>query len=390
MELTFDIGTSYLRFASTKTMKQGGTMKTTARRWQSVLCALLMAVCVPLWSQEVRHEIHFPNLPGLITLKCDLHMHTVFSDGAVWPTVRVLEAWRQGFDAISITDHIEYQPHKDDVPTNHERPYQLAKGGADARNLILIKGTEITRDTPPGHFNALFLADINPLDTPEFLDSIAQANEQNAFVFWNHQAWKGEELGSWRDVHTTMFENKWLHGMEVCNGGSYYPTAHQWCLEKNLTMLGTSDIHEPDLRLRSTPDDHRTITLIFARERTQEAIKEALFAGRTAVWFKDQLIGKQEYLEPLFHGSVRIEVPIVRTGKTAWLRVRNTCDVAVQLTRNGDIGPGSLTLAPRATTLVRVTTAEADTPLELRYTATNFLIAPQTGLPVVLKTEDAE
>ena len=43
-------------------------------------------------SAQVRHEIHFPDLPGYQTLKCDFHTHTVFSDGAVWPTVCVDEA----------------------------------------------------------------------------------------------------------------------------------------------------------------------------------------------------------------------------------------------------------------------------------------------------------
>ena len=39
-------------------------------------------------------------------------MHSVFSDGLVWPTVRVDEAYRDGLDAISLTEHIEYRPHK--------------------------------------------------------------------------------------------------------------------------------------------------------------------------------------------------------------------------------------------------------------------------------------
>ena len=123
------------------------------RRFRNT-CWGWLAVCVGLsmttvFGQEVRHEIHFPDLPGHVTLKCDLHMHTVFSDGEVWPTVRVREMWRQGLDVISITDHIEYQPHEDDVPTQHNRPYELASGSAQARHLLLIRGTEITRDTPP-------------------------------------------------------------------------------------------------------------------------------------------------------------------------------------------------------------------------------------------------
>ncbi len=216
---------------------------------------------------------------------------------------------------ISVTDHVEYQPHKDDIKTNHNRPFELVKDTARMVDLLLIRGTEITRDTPPGHFNAMFLENIDKLDTPEFLDAIKAANEQGAFVFWNHQAWQGEEKGSWLDVHTTMFDNKMFQGMEVCNGESYYPTAHKWCLEKNLTMLGNSDIHDADLRKQSTADDHRTMTLVFATEKTPAALKEALLAGRTAVWYKDQLIGRKEQLEPLFYGAVQIEQPIARSGK---------------------------------------------------------------------------
>jgi hypothetical protein len=164
---------------------------------------ILLFAAVPAGAQ-VRHEIQFPDLPGLVTLKCDFHMHSVFSDGLVWPTVRVEEAWRMGLDLIALTDHIEYQPHKGDVPTKHNRPYELAVGGAKERDLLLPRATEITRETPPGHFNAIFLDDVNPLDTPDFVEAVKQANQQGAFVFWNHQGWKGEEKGRWLEVHTTL------------------------------------------------------------------------------------------------------------------------------------------------------------------------------------------
>ena len=226
-----------------------------------------------------------------------------------------------------------------------------------------------------------------PLDTPEFLDAVTKANEQGAFVSWNHQAWKGEEKGAWMDVHTTLYDNKMFQGMEICNGGTYYPTAHKWCLEKNLTMLGNTDIHDVDLRRQNTSDDHRTLTLVFAGQRTPSAVKEALLAGRTAVWFKDQIIGRQEYLEPLFYAAVTVETPVIRSGKTAWLQIRNSCDADIKLSRTAGVGPASITLAAGVTTIVRVSTAAPDTPLDLRYTATNFLVAPETGLAVVLKTD---
>lgn len=351
---------------------------------------LIFAVAAILLSAAIlqaadRHEIAFPDLPGYKTLKCDLHMHTVFSDGKVWPTVRVDEAWRQGLDAIAISDHIEYQPHKGDIPTKHNRPYELATRTAYDHDILLVRAAEITRDTPPGHFNALFLADINPLETEDFVEVIKQANKQVAFVFWNHQGWHGEEKGSWRDVHTKLYDGELLHGMEVCNGSEYYPTAHKWSMEKNLTMMGNSDIHAPDLRKKSAPGDHRTMTLVFAKKKTLPAIKEALQAGRTAVWYKQQLIGRKEYLAPLFDKCVLIERPHLRTKRAVYTKIRNTCDLDIVLKRTGGPGPKEIKLPARVTTLLKIYTKTPHKPLELKYAATNFIIAPGKCLDVVLK-----
>jgi len=356
-------------------------------RKTAVVCSfvLVLAGLLPALGADVRRAIHFPDLPDYKTVACDLHMHTVFSDGNVWPPVRVAEAWRQGLDVIAITDHIEYQPHKDDVPTKHNRSHELAQGAAKTHGVMLVKSAEITRDTPPGHFNAIFLQDIQPLDTPEVLDAIKQANQQGAFVFWNHQAWKGEEKGQWLDVHTTMFQNKWLHGMEVYNGDEYFPSAHKWCLEKNLTMLGNSDIHDPDLRQQNTSADHRTMTLVFVKEETPEGLKEALMAGRTVVWGKDQLIGRKEWLEPLVKQAIVVSPPHHRTDKAVWVHLRNACNADIQLERTGNLGPAKLELSAQSTSLVQIPAGNAKGPLELKYTAKNLLVAPGVGLPLTLR-----
>lgn len=355
-----------------------------------VSCVLSLLLATASLAQDVRHEIQFPDVAGYETLKCDLHMHTVFSDGSVWPQTRVNEAWRQGLDVISITDHIEYQPHKADLPTNHARPYELASGTARQKNIVLIRGAEITRDTPPGHFNAIFLNDIKPVETPEFVDAIKNAAQQEAFIFWNHQGWKGEEAGRWLDVHTQLHENKWIHGMEVANGDGYHPTAHKWCMEKGFTMLGNSDIHDPDLVRRNTAGEHRTLTLVFAKDRSLPAIKESLAAGRTAVWFADQVIGRKEWLEPLFAASVRVAPPHLRGKSDLWVEIHNGCDADVKLERTGKIGPAQLTLPARTTSLVRITTSKPNDPVALEYTATNFLIEPGKGLPVTLAIPGAK
>jgi hypothetical protein len=69
---------------------------------------VLLFVSLTLAVNAQRKTVNLPDLPGYVTLKCDFHMHSVFSDGNVWPIVRVDEALRDGLDVIAITDHIEY------------------------------------------------------------------------------------------------------------------------------------------------------------------------------------------------------------------------------------------------------------------------------------------
>ncbi len=119
-------------------------------------------------SAQERDPLPVPDLPGLKTLKADFHLHTVFSDGEVWPTVHVRDAWRDGLDAVALTDHVEYHPHASDVGVDLLRPYAVARPLADELGIILIPGVEITRPAPgspatipvgSGHFNALFVTD---------------------------------------------------------------------------------------------------------------------------------------------------------------------------------------------------------------------------------------
>jgi hypothetical protein len=345
----------------------------------------LLVVLLPaslLWAQA-RHEVRVPDILGYQTLKCDFHMHTVFSDGLVWPTVRVDEAWREGLDVISITDHIEYQPHKQDIPTNHGRPYEIALPRAQERGVLLIRGAEITRDTPPGHFNAIFLDDIKPLDTKDLLDCMAAASKQDAFIWWNHPGWKPDRKG-WFDIHTTLYEKKYMRGIEVVNGDSYYPEAHEWAMEKNLTFLGNSDIHSPSMLEKTTPENHRPMTLVFAKAKTLEGVKDALVNGRTAVWYNDQIIGKREYLQALSEKAVQICDIEYLEGNGVRLALKNNCDVGLTLDREGNVGPQELTIPPNGKTLLRLRTQNIESPTELSYVVRNFLIGPKKGLPVHL------
>lgn len=355
------------------------------RSWTiRVLIGFSLLLSAVACQAEERREIRFPDVPGYHTLKADLHMHTVFSDGAVWPTVRVDEAWREGLDVISITDHIEYQPHKADLPTNHNRPYELARNKAAELGIVLIRGAEITRDTPPGHYNAVFLDDINPLDTPDFYDVFDAAAAQNAFVFWNHPTWKGREKGQWGEWQQKLHDKRQLHGIEVCNGDTYYRDAHRFSLEHNLTMIGTSDIHGPSRGLRAFGTGHRTLTLVFAKRRTVEAVQEALEARRTVVWYDNQLIGRAPELAALFQACVKVHAPHHSAGNQKWVRIENRCEVDLELQRVHEGDPARISIPAGTTTVARFCgMVWQDTP-SLRYRVKNFLVGPDEPVEVEL------
>ena len=292
---------------------------------------------------NVRTKVNFPDIPGYKTMICDFHLHTVFSDGLVWPTIRADEAWREGLDVIAITDHIEYQPHKDDIPSNFNRASELAGERGEVLDILVISGSEITRDMPPGHINAIFVKDADKLNNDTWREAIDAAAAQDAFIFWNHPGWKGQQsngISKWYDEHTEILESGKLHGIEVVNGWEYYPEAHQWCLDKNLTMLSNSDAHNPILMyVDPMIGEHRPMTLVFAKDRSVEAIREALFNQRTVVYSKNFLYGKKEYLEPLFYNSIYINNPtvILEPDQSKYIQIFNDSDIDYHLVRMGDV-----------------------------------------------------
>ncbi|MBN2414159.1 histidinol-phosphatase [candidate division KSB1 bacterium] len=358
---------------------------------------LLIFVLISTALPVSRTEINIPDIPEYTTLKCDLHMHTVFSDGNVWPTIRVAEAWRDGLDAISITDHIEYLPHTDDIPKNLNRPYEIALPHAEAMDLLFPMGAEITRERPTGHINAIFLNDINPLDTEVVNDAIKAAVDQGAFVFMNHPGWRQpNNIGIWYDEHTVLLENGWLHGVEVVNGSDYYPEAHQWCLDKKLTMMANSDVHNPiDYEYNQSTGKHRPVTLVFVKEKSLKGIKEALFGRRTAVFKENLLIGEKQFIEPIFYQSVKIKNPqiTIKGTNSVNIQIHNDSDISYELVSDTTLTdifyPSTITLQANKTVVLtvggKIKDINATKEIALPYVAKNLLIEPAKGLPVKLK-----
>ncbi len=363
--------------------------------------AAALALAAPAHEVRVRRPLRVPDIPGFVTLRCDFHTHTVFSDGSVWPDIRSEEAWREGYDAIAITDHIEYQPHKADLPTNHDRPFEIAAPLGEKLGLLVLRGSEVTRRMPPGHFNAIFLETSKPLETPEWRDALRAARAQGAFLFWNHPGWRGQQkdgVARWYPEHDEILAAGLMDGIEVANDREYYPEAHRWALEKNLAILASSDIHDPsNLAWRVHEGDRRPVTLVFARERSAEGIREALLARRSAAWADGKLAGREAELKPLVAAAVTIENPklAVRVGDEGYVRLRNDSDLRLVLEGEGASGevvvPGKLVVAANGTSLlpVRVPKKAAPGPrrLEIVFAVTNVRATPDAGLPFPVAIE---
>lgn len=258
-----------------------------------------------------RRIINIPDIPGYKTLKCDLHMHTVFSDGTVWPTVRVEEAWAEGLDVIAITDHLGHHYRNNVDDDNFSRNYDIAKPLADKLGIILIKGTEITKSMPFGHFNALFVNDLKKIDIADGFAALREAANQGAFITWNHPGWKmPDNIPIWDSIHDALYKNGLFNGIEVVNQYYYSPLTFSWANDKNLTLISGSDIHDPSsVEFNNENGLHRPIDLVFAKDTSAEAIKEALVKHRTVIYYKNFLFGKEELLKALFTASTKIINP---------------------------------------------------------------------------------
>ena len=342
-------------------------------------------------------RIQFPDIPGYYTLKCDFHQHTVFSDGSVWPDIRVQEAIKDGLDAISITDHIEYQPHIDDIPhTDRNRSYQVTKEAAEGKNLIVINGSEITRDMPPGHSNAIFLKDANKLLVDDSVEVFREAKKQDAFIFWNHPNWTAQVpsgIASLTETHKKLLKEGLLNGIEVVNDVSYSDEALQIALDYNLTIMGTSDIHGLiDWQYHVPNGGHRPVTLVFAKEKSEEGIKEGLLNRRTVVWFNNLLIGRPEYLIPLVEQSVSVATAGYK-GETTLLAVtiENKSDVdfiientsKYTLHRNADV----FTAKANDFTRLEIKTIDKLEEVELSFKVLNAVVAPKKHPEISIKVE---
>ena len=363
-----------------------------------------------------QNKFQIPDIQGFYTLKCDFHMHTVYSDGNVWPSMRASEAIRDGLDAISITEHIDYQGYPEAVKTDYNKSSEIARKASEGKNLIVINGVEISPRVPPYHHNALFLSDANKLPSDymkvtaktftmkenikkeELMGPFLEAKKQDAFVFYNHPGyswWDKKDTAIFTSFHEELWKNGILQGVEVANSGVYNIIAHKMAMKYNLTMLSNSDEHSDFMRYK---DSHRPLTLVFAKEKSEAGIKEALVARRTAVYAGDFIVARQHEAEALFLASLKMNfVKSVRNGEPILTcELTNTSsftfDVRVKSEYNIEQYPlGQFTIEPLGT--IKFVVKELwkyPQELTLNLQVHNFITSPDEFLSTNLKLENKD
>ena len=146
--------------------------------------------------------------------------------------------------------------------------------------------------------------------------------------------------------------------------------------------MGNSDIHGLISEEYTEPEySNRPMTLVFAKERSHDSLKEAMFAGRTLVYFRDMLAGKEEYAKPFFYKCISVGKPFYQNDKSLFFEVTNNSDIPFYLI-NGVAGAPPVTLAANSVTRI-VLSKKVTAPLV--YDVRNVITGENEVLKIELK-----
>ncbi|HEX2536275.1 MAG TPA: Sb-PDE family phosphodiesterase, partial [Chitinophagaceae bacterium] len=233
-------------------------------------------------------------------------------------------------------------------------------------------------------------------DSPTYKQLMApflEVQKQGAFVFYNHPGyswWDRKDTNIFTSFHKDLLDKGILAGVEVVNSNRYNIIAHRIAMKYNLTMVANSDAHYD--MYADYAETHRPMTLVFAREKTEESIREALVARRTALYFDDYLVARQPEAEAFFKASLAVTTEKAERKGELILKVhfRNTSDLPFHIRARAPYDVegwplGQATLKARQTTtliLKAVWSYPQQVPLEVEVS--NILVSPDAPLKTTI------
>jgi len=264
--------------------------RTHTKRAYLLLTLLVLLVGVAVAYNNSAHKFSNPQNPekSYVVLKASFHTHTTVSDGNFTPT-KVVEIYaKAGYDCIAITDHGNVAG----VPE--------AKSAGKKFGVIVIAGQEISPDFPDGspmHIVALWVNVPIPIgyDNPKpYFDIIHSyggigivahpwiiANWYSTYD-WTKSPWYPYRNAKWIDGWEMSFEYKTSVFDSLSNSGYFLVLNH--------------DFHKG-----AVPTDRYTI--LFAHNRTEDGVREALLSRRNVMHYQGNVYGTQYAIE-LFNKHV--------------------------------------------------------------------------------------
>lgn len=230
--------------------------------------------------------------PGIVTggrgvLLCDLHTHTVFSDGKLTVAELVDFYGQRGFDAICVTDHF-CDPEKligklvnltglvllpGQVDEYFETIERERRRAWKKYSMIVMTGLEFNKDGLRKKSSAHLLGiDLKTPVSPSLsiVETIAAIHEQGGLAVAAHPhefktAWGKDTLYFWENIETYA---PLLDAWEVANRDDIFNPVGL----KRLPIIASSDFHKPR-------HIHSWKTVLFC-EKDPEAIKHCIRVNR--------------------------------------------------------------------------------------------------------------
>jgi hypothetical protein len=97
-----------------------------------------------------------------------------------------------------------------------------------------------------------------------------------------------------------------IDGIEIMNGIEFYPKALTRAKELNFFMSANTDAHHPTAERYAEYGEARNMTIIFAKDKSLESIREALEARRTLACSFGVLAGDEALLRKVVEASLTV------------------------------------------------------------------------------------
>ena len=143
------------------------------------------------------------------------------------------------------------------------------------------------------------------------------------------------------------------------NTDDFYPGIIDRALEKNLFMSANTDIHQTTVLEHN--GFHRPMTLILAKERTLEAVREALDECRTIAYGYNTLCGEEQLLKDFFAAGVKTAV-MHRTSSFTSVALTNMTSIPYVIRMEGK---NQMKLDPFQTLWIKVSGDKTTLDLEV-------------------------